>query len=126
MESDGESCEHVSAAKRQCLDEILLSQLHTLQSSRLSKLLLQAVAANHTAARKGSPLSDRGREHRTFLPRSGSQVACMAAVTVASVATAVEWPAAAAVCSCEVTAFMGTVPAAAAAADLRNSRTKPV
>ena len=50
----------------------------------------------------------------------------MAAVTVASVATAVEWPAAAAVCSCEVTAFMGTVPAAAAAADLRNSRTKPI
>lgn len=50
----------------------------------------------------------------------------MAAVTVASVATAVEWPAAAAVCSCEVTAFIGTVHAAAAAAELRNSRTKPI
>ncbi len=48
----------------------------------------------------------------------------MAAVTVASVATAVEWPAAAADCSCVVTAFMGTVPAAACVSDLPVTRTQ--
>ena len=48
----------------------------------------------------------------------------MAAVTVASVATAVEWPAAAADCSCVVTAFMGTVPAAACVSDLPVTQTQ--
>lgn len=42
----------------------------------------------------------------------------MAAVTVASVATAVECPVAAADCSCVVTALTGTVPAAAEVSDL--------
>lgn len=44
----------------------------------------------------------------------------MAAVTVASVATAVECPAAAADCSCVVTALTGTVPAAAEVSDLHS------